>query len=130
MKNQQQRRAVNWREVIGMGVLLSLVAAMVYVIVVLILAPAHTQHIFERTKGDYVLMLLQCLLGIVALVYLVPVVLFLLGYFATEPFIASENVRVALSIIGFLAGLLPAVFYDRHIRRTGGEMTFTIVRIF
>ena len=70
------------------------------------------------------------LLGIVALVYLVPIVLFLLGYFATEPFIASENVRVALSIIGFLAGLLPAVFYDRHIRRTGGEMTFTIVRIF
>ena len=67
MKNQQRRRALNWREIIGLGVLLSLLAAMVYVIVVLVLAPAHTQHIFERTKGDYVLMLLQCLLGIVAL---------------------------------------------------------------
>lgn len=48
--------------------LLSLVAAMIYIIVVLVLAPSHTQIVFERTKSDYVLMLLQCALGIVAII--------------------------------------------------------------
>ena len=60
------KRKINWSAFTGWFVLLSLVAAMIYIIVVL--APSHTQIVFERTKSDYVLMLLQCALGIVAII--------------------------------------------------------------
>ena len=62
------KRKINWSAFTGWFVLLSLVAAMIYIIVVLVLAPSHTQIVFERTKSDYVLMLLQCALGIVAII--------------------------------------------------------------
>lgn len=65
--DSKQKKKINWQKVISWGVLVTLIAAMVYIIVVLVLAPAHTEVIFERTKSDYVLMLLQCLLGIVAI---------------------------------------------------------------
>lgn len=68
MKPQsRQKRPVNWRKVISIGVLTTLLIAAAYITVVLILAPTHVEQIGERTKGDYVLMLLQCLLGIVAI---------------------------------------------------------------
>lgn len=62
------KKKINWSAFTGWFVLLSLVAAMIYIIVVLVLAPSHTQIVFERTKSDYVLMLLQCALGIVAII--------------------------------------------------------------
>lgn len=48
-------------------VFVSLLLAAVYTLVVLVLAPAHAQARYDRTKSDYVLMLLQCLLGLAAL---------------------------------------------------------------
>ena len=68
-------------------------------------------------------------LGIVLLVYMVPILLFLLGYFATGGLVASEAGRTALAIVGFVLGLAAAVFYDRRVRKKGG-LTFTIVRVF
>lgn len=70
----------------------------------------------------------QKMLGIVALVYLTPVVLFLIGYFATIA-VASTAVRYLAGGIGFAAGILIAVLYDRRLRRQGG-LRFTIVRLF
>lgn len=70
----------------------------------------------------------QKMLGIILLVYLVPVVLFLTGYFASAA-IVSEGVRYALGALGFALGVVPAILYDRHTRKLGG-LTFTIVRLF
>ncbi|MHA5221146.1 SoxR reducing system RseC family protein [Dysosmobacter sp. Phy] len=70
----------------------------------------------------------QKMLGIVALVYLTPVVLFLVGYFATIA-VASAPIRYLVGGIGFVLGILIAVAYDRRLRRQGG-LRFTIVRLF
>ena len=59
----------------------------------------------------------------------VPIVLFLLGYFAVGALVSSEAARIALAGLGFLLGLALAVCYDRHLRKQGG-LTFTIVRVF
>lgn len=67
------------------------------------------------------------LLGIVLLVYLLPLVLFLLGYFATG-FLPTDGPRYLVAFLAFLAGMIPAVAYDRHLKRQGG-LSFTIVRL-
>lgn len=68
------------------------------------------------------------MLRIVALVYITPVVLFFLGYFLSMPFLSSLFSGV-IGGVGFLAGILLAVAYDRHLRGQGG-LDFTIVRLF
>lgn len=70
----------------------------------------------------------QKMLGIIALVYLVPIVLFLVGYFASQG-LSSEGARYGAAGAAFAAGLIPAVLYDRHLRKQGG-LSFTIVRLF
>ncbi len=66
------------------------------------------------------------LLGVVALVYMLPVVLFLLGYFLSGGL--SENVRYAIAIIAAILALVPIAVYDRHARRTDA-LTYTILRL-
>lgn len=68
----------------------------------------------------------QKLLGVVALVYLLPVVFFLLGYFLSEGL--AENLRYAIAFGSAAFTLLPIVLYDRHARRTNA-LTFTILRL-
>ena len=68
------------------------------------------------------------LLHIMLIVYILPFALFLLGYFCTGG-IHSEALRYLIAIAAFCIGVLPAVSYDRHVKRTGG-MQFTIVRLF
>lgn len=68
------------------------------------------------------------MLKIVALVYMTPVVLFFLGYLLSMPFFPPLLSGVAGGV-GFLAGILAAVAYDRRLRRRGG-LDFTIVRLF
>lgn len=65
-------------------------------------------------------------LGIIAIVYLIPVVLFLLGYFLTESLLPTEGLRYAAAILAFLLGLIPAVVYDRRLKKKG-TMYYTIV---
>ena len=67
-------------------------------------------------------------MGIVLLVYMVPVVLFFLGYFLTAS-IFPTAVQYTTAAIAFGLGLIPAVVYDRRLRRQGG-LDFTIVRFF
>ena len=66
------------------------------------------------------------LLGVVALVYLLPVVLFLLGYFLSEGL--AEGVRYAIAIGAAALAMIPIVLYDRHARRTDA-LTYTILRL-
>ena len=71
----------------------------------------------------------QKMLGIVALVYLIPVVLFLAGYVITSMLTASVAVQYAVAGAGFVLGIVFAILYDRRLRARGG-LTFNIVRLF
>ncbi|WP_298030585.1 SoxR reducing system RseC family protein [uncultured Dysosmobacter sp.] len=71
----------------------------------------------------------QKMLGIVALVYLIPVVLFILGYAVAFALTRSVAVEYTAAVLGFLLGILFAIRYDRKLRDKGG-LTFTIVRLF
>ena len=68
------------------------------------------------------------MLGIIALVYMVPVVLFFLGYFIAGAFFGVGGQYTA-AVLAFVLGLIPAVLYDRRLRRQGG-LDFNIVRLF
>ncbi len=65
--------------------------------------------------------------GVILLVYMVPVALFFLAYFAFP--LPSDGARAAAAVCAFFLGIVPAVLYDRRVRRDGG-MRFTIVRLF
>ena len=67
------------------------------------------------------------LLGVVALVYLLPVVFFLLGYFLSEGL--TEPVRYAIAIASAALTAIPIVLYDRYARRSNA-LTYTIQRLF
>ena len=69
------------------------------------------------------------MLRIVALVYLIPVVLFLAGYLLPTLIGLSVAMQYTLAILGFAAGIAAAVAYDRRLRARGG-LSFTIVRLF
>lgn len=71
----------------------------------------------------------QKMLGIVALVYLIPVVLFMLGYLVMVFLKASVGVQYFAAVIGFTIGIALAILYDRRLRARGG-LVFTIVRLF
>ena len=66
--------------------------------------------------------------GVLALVYMVPVALFFIAYFATAS-LGSDVLVAGISILAFFAGVIPAIRYDRRLKRSGG-MTFTIVQAF
>lgn len=67
-------------------------------------------------------------LGVILLVYVFPVALFFLGYFVFP--LPSEGARALAAVCAFFLGVIPAVLYDRRVRRDGGGMRFTIVRLF
>ncbi len=71
----------------------------------------------------------QKMLGIVAFVYLIPVVLFLAGYLITAFLTPSVAIQYAVAAIAFFTGIAFAILYDRHLRAKGG-LSFTIVRLF
>ena len=69
------------------------------------------------------------MLRIVALVYLIPVVLFFAGYLGTLAVTDQVAVQYAAAVLGFILGIAGAIGYDRRLRARGG-LSFTIVRLF
>lgn len=69
------------------------------------------------------------MLGIVAFVYLIPVVLFFLGYLITAVLTASVSAQYSVAVAGFIIGIVIAIAYDRYIKVRGG-LSFTITRLF
>lgn len=69
------------------------------------------------------------MLRIVAFVYLIPVVLFLLGYFITVLLTPSVAIQYTAAILGAVVGIVFAILYDRRLKARGG-VSFTIVRLF
>lgn len=67
------------------------------------------------------------LLGVVALVYLLPVIAFLLGYFLSEGL--AESTRYIIAIAAAAVAFLPSIFYDRYAKRHE-ILTYTVVRLF
>lgn len=67
------------------------------------------------------------LFGVIALVYVLPVIFFLLGYFLTEGL--AENWRYVIAIAAAVVSFLPSIFYDRYARRKE-KLTYQIVRLF
>lgn len=60
------KKPINWKRLFHLFVFATLIASLVFVIVAMIQAPtkADATDPFARVKGDYVLMLSQCVLGI------------------------------------------------------------------
>lgn len=71
----------------------------------------------------------QKMLGIVALVYAIPVALFLVGYLAAFFLGGTVAIQYTVAVLGFVIGIVMAILYDRHLRAKGG-LSFTIVRLF
>ena len=67
------------------------------------------------------------LLGVVALVYLLPVIAFLLGYFLSDGL--AEKVRYCIAIAAAIVAFIPSIFYDRYAQRHE-VLTYTVVRLF
>ena len=68
------------------------------------------------------------MLAVILLVYMIPVALFFFGWFAAGA-LPGEGLRAAVAVLAFFCGVVPAVLYDRKLKRSGG-MAFTIVRLF
>ena len=67
------------------------------------------------------------LLGVVAVVYVLPVVFFLLGYFLSVGL--AESVRYVIAIAAAALALIPIVLYDRYAKRHE-ILTYTILSLF
>ncbi|MBP3501605.1 MAG: SoxR reducing system RseC family protein [Clostridiales bacterium] len=67
------------------------------------------------------------LLGVVAVVYVLPVVFFLLGYFLSVGL--AESIRYVIAIAAAALALIPIVLYDRYAKRHE-ILTYTILRLF
>lgn len=67
------------------------------------------------------------LFGVIALVYVLPVVLFLLGYFLTEGL--AEGWRYAVAVAAAAVSVIPSVAYDRYARKHE-TLTYQILRLF
>lgn len=67
------------------------------------------------------------LLGVVALVYLLPVIAFLLGYFLSDGL--AEKVRYCIAIAAAIAAFIPSIFYDRYAKRHE-VLTYIVVWLF
>ena len=67
------------------------------------------------------------LLGVVAVVYVLPVIFFLLWYFLSVGL--AESVRYVIAIAAAALALIPIVLYDRYAKRHE-ILTYTILRLF
>ena len=90
---------------------------------------ARARHDIGAQPGDKVVVesSTRKIFGVVALVYVLPVVLFLLGYFLSEGL--AEGARYAIAIAAFAVSFIPCVLYDRHARKKE-LLTYQILRIF
>ena len=63
------------------------------------------------------------------MIYVTPVVLFLVGYLVMLALGASTAVQYTVAIVGFAVSIVLAIRYDRKLRERGG-INFRIVRLF
>ena len=63
------KRKINWVNIANKFVLISLILSLIAIVFILIFAPTHQRAgvPFQRLKSDYVLIMIQCILGIFAM---------------------------------------------------------------
>ncbi len=90
---------------------------------------ARARNDVDAQPGDKVIVesSTKKLFGVIALVYVLPVIFFLLGYFLTEGL--AENWRYVIAIAAAVVSFLPSIFYDRYAKRKE-KLTYQIVRLF
>ena len=90
---------------------------------------ARARNAVDAQPGDKVVVesSTKKLFGVIALVYLLPVIFFLLGYFLTEGL--PEKLRYVIAIAAAVVSFLPSIFYDRYAKRQE-ILTYEIVRLF
>ncbi len=68
-KNRKQKRKINYQAVLYLFILGSMVAALISACVIMAFAPSAADGVqpYDRVKSDYVLIILQCALGIAAM---------------------------------------------------------------
>lgn len=74
------------------------------------------ENVIRAQEGDWVYIESgsAAVLGAAVLVYLLPLLLFFAGYFCAD---ALHGKAIWFGAAGFAAGLLPAFWYDRRMRR-------------
>ncbi len=70
----------------------------------------------------------RAVLGAAAVVYLIPLVLFFVGYFIAYALEAGGGVSAACGVIGFAAGAICAIVFDRRVKKRRG-IVFRILQI-
>ena len=90
---------------------------------------ARARNTADAQPGDKVVVesSTKKLFGVIALVYLLPVIFFLLGYFLSEGL--SESLRYVIAIAAAVVSFLPSILYDRYAKRREA-LTYEIVRLF
>ncbi len=69
MKNINYRKKITWKAIVGVILFISLTLSIIFTIVKIITTPEEIvdPNIQARVKSDYVLMLIQCMLGVVVM---------------------------------------------------------------
>lgn len=66
MNNKNNKRKRDWKKIIGVILFISLILSIIFTIIKLVNAPSEiSDNTYAKVKSDYVLMLLQCILGII-----------------------------------------------------------------
>jgi sigma-E factor negative regulatory protein RseC len=91
---------------------------------------AVTRNRINARPGDRVVVesSTKKVMGVVMLVYVVPFVCFFAAYGIINTLGFGEALCAAGGIVCFLLGLLPALFYDRHVKKKG-TLQYDIVRL-
>lgn len=79
-------------------------------------------------KGDDVIVRSDTnrVLKLAAMLYLMPLVLFFLGYFVMP---GGETPRVIAGVAAFVVGILICMYVSRNMKKNNKEMHFTIVEV-
>ena len=79
-------------------------------------------------KGDDVIVRSDTgrVLKLAAMLYLMPMVLFFVGYFAMP---GGEGTRVACGAAAFVVGILICMYVSRSMKKNNKEMHFSIVQV-
>ena len=67
MKKIYNRKKRDWKKIIGNILFITLLLSIIYTIIRIVISPSGTGTGHDKVKSDYVLMLLQCILGLIVM---------------------------------------------------------------
>ncbi len=67
-RNNAKKKKIEWKSLVGFILLITLLLSMAYAIFRIVVSPSVTGQEHVKLKSDYVLMLIQCILGLVVMI--------------------------------------------------------------